>query len=301
MAVLAAALAAPAARAQNRTIVTSPAMRAPYLGIGVQDIDAERAKTLKLKEVRGVEVTRVDDDSPAGKAGFQKGDVVLDYNGQAVEGGEQLARLVRETPIGRQVKIGVWRAGASVSLTPTIESSNMMAFGGNGRWMMPEVQVPMPNFTMPEIEIPRFQTLYQSPMLGIEGEALGQEQQLADFFGVKDGVLVKAVTHNSAADKAGIKAGDVIVKVDGNHVANSRDITTTLRSIRGKNTVTVTVMRNRKEMDLPVTLEAAVGSPVRARAVMVSPNGRTYRLALPAVRFNGQPWRIQFLPQSRMI
>ena len=269
-----AALAAPAARAQagqnGMRGANSVTMRAPYLGIGVQDIDADRAKALKLKEVRGVEVTRVDEDSPAGKAGFQKGDVVLEYNGQAVEGGEQLARLVRETPIGRQVKIGVWRAGASVSLTPTVEANRMMGFSANGPWM-PDVQIPMPNFNMPDIEIPRFQPMYQSPMLGIEGEALGQEQQLAEYFGVKDGVLVKAVTHNSAAEKAGIKAGDVIVKVEGSHVATTREITSLLRSARGKTTVNVTVVRNRKEMDLPVTLEAAMGAPVRAAALMAFP------------------------------
>jgi serine protease Do len=295
MTVLAVALAMPVAHAQQH----GATMRSPYLGIGVQDIDAERAKALKLKDARGAEVTRVDDDSPAGKAGFQKGDVVLDFNGQPVEGGEQLARMVRETPIGRQVKIGVARAGSMMTLTPTIEASNTMTWSGNGRWTMPNIEVPMPTFNMPDIEIPRFQTLYQSPMLGIEGEALGQQEQLAEFFGVKDGVLVKMVTRNSAAEKAGIKAGDVIVKVDGSHIANSRDITSTLRSVRAKTTVTVTVVRNRKEMEIPVTFENVVGAPVRARGMLVYPQNGSVRVILPAVRFH-RPLRIEF-SQDRII
>jgi serine protease Do len=197
--------------------------------------------------------------------------VVLDYNGQSVEGGEQLSRLVRETPIGRQVKIGVWRAGASMTLTPTVETSRAMVLSGNGNWM-PNIEIPMRTFSMPDIEIPRLQPMYQSPMLGIEGESLGQEDQLAEFFGVKDGVLVKAVTPNSAADKAGLKAGDVIVKIDDSRVTSSREITSVLRSMRGKTSINVTVVRSKKEVTLPVTLEAAmIGTPVRARAMLLRP------------------------------
>src|SRR2546430_2260392 len=76
------------ARPRTRTIAV--ATSAGYLGIGAQDIDAERAKTLKLSEVRGAEIKSVIDDSPAAKAGFKEGDVVLEYNGQKVEGIEQL-------------------------------------------------------------------------------------------------------------------------------------------------------------------------------------------------------------------
>lgn len=174
MAILAAGLVTPAAFSQSgqndshnaRVLIA----RAPYLGIGVQDVDADRAKTLKLKEPRGVEVTRVEADSPAAKAGFKEGDVVMDYNGQAVEGGEQLSRLVRETPVGRQVKIGVWRAGANVTLTPTVEAGKEMRFSSNGAWTMPNVEIPMPNFNMPDIEIPRLQTMYQTPCWALKAK-----------------------------------------------------------------------------------------------------------------------------------
>lgn len=84
-----------------------------FLGVGVKEIDEERAKALKLRDEYGVEVTNVEEDSPASKAGLKTGDVVLEYNGQRVEGTEQFVRFVRETPTGRTVKLLVSRAERS--------------------------------------------------------------------------------------------------------------------------------------------------------------------------------------------
>jgi serine protease Do len=126
------------------------------------------------------------------------------------------------------------------------------------------------NFKMPEFDMPSFTMSYQSPMLGIMGEPLSNESQLAEFFGVKDGVLVKSVNRNSAAEKAGLKAGDVIVKVDDQPVTTTQSITKALRDARAKKTVTVTVVRQKKEMPLTVTIEtAAVGMPVHAGAFVL--------------------------------
>jgi serine protease Do len=273
--VLAAALLVPAAfsqvRAPRARTIATVTDRPAYLGIGAKDVDSERASALKLKEVRGAEVTSVLEDSPASKAGFKEADVVLEFNGQAVEGSAQLTRLVRETPVGRQVKVAVWRNGASQTLTPTLEASKAMLYGG-GTWVMPEMR--MPEITIPPIppiEIPRFEMSYQNPMLGIYGESLGQQEQLAEFFGVKDGVLVKSVNKNSGADKAGIKAGDVIVKIEDSKVSSSHDITNALRANRSKKTVTVTVVRNRKEMPLTVTIEASAGTGNVRAGMMVRP------------------------------
>ncbi len=237
-----------------------------YLGIGGKDIvDNDRAKSLNLKDVRGVEVTNVVDDSPAAKAGFKEGDVVWEYNGQPVEGWMQLTRLIQETPAGRQVKIVVIRNGSPQTLTPTVEARKGGMWGEPRTFVMPEVPR-MPEITIPPMDIPRFQQLYRSPMLGIEGESLSQEGQFADFLGVKDGVLVKSVMKDSAAEKAGIKAGDVIVKVDDTKVSTTREITSALRGSRTKKTVTVTVVRNKREVPLTVTIESAGtgGTGVRA-------------------------------------
>lgn len=236
-----------------------------YLGIGVEDIDAEKAKQLKLKEDRGALITSVEPDGPAAKAGIKEGDVVMNYNGTPVEGRVELQRLVSETPAGREVKIEVWRNGAMQTLTATIAERK------NWSVMVPSLR-PIPNMpvappmpvmpgmpAMPEMpNIPYF-TL-QSGVLGITGEALGPEPQFAEFFGVKRGVLVKAVTRNSAAEKAGIKAGDVIVKIGDQEISSTRDITMALRGAHGAKTVVV--MRNKKEMPLTVTIEE--GGRVRA-------------------------------------
>src|SRR5215469_9815198 len=61
-----------------------------YLGVDIRDVTPERASALKLKEERGVEITMVDADAPAGKAGLREHDVILAFNGTAVEGEEQL-------------------------------------------------------------------------------------------------------------------------------------------------------------------------------------------------------------------
>jgi serine protease Do len=256
----------------------------PYLGIGVRDIDPDSAKKFNLKEVRGTEVTSVTSESPAAKAGLREGDVILEFNGQPIEGGEQLSRMVHETPIGRQVRLGVWRNGSVQNLTATVETHKgpqAFSLNGNGGWQQvdPEqlrnledqfraLHLPeMPGMPampgMPGMALPS-----NTPMLGIMGEALGQEKQLAEYFGVENGVLVKSVTQGGAAEKAGIKAGDVILKVDDNHISSTRDITMALRTLRGKKTVTVVVMRNHKEMPVTVTIDTpasgSVGTPVRA-------------------------------------
>jgi serine protease Do len=239
---------------------------ASYLGIGVADVTAERAKTLNLKEVRGAEVTNVAEDSPAAKAGIKEADVVLEYDGAPVQGIEQLTRLVRETPAGRQVKVAVWRNGAPQTLTATVEArKGAVIRSDGGEW---SIDVPPIRVPMPQIEIPRFQMTWQNPVLGIEGESLRSQEQLADFFGVKEGVLVKLVRKNSAAEKAGVKAGDVVVKVDDSTVTTPQEITRALRALGSKKTFTVTVVRNKKEIPLPVTMEERGGAIRPAETVL---------------------------------
>src|SRR5690242_4390427 len=149
----AAMVAAPAAFAQHsrasRAVVISRS--GSYLGIGGIDIDEERAKTLNLKEARGVEIKSVDANSPASKAGLKDGDVVLEYNGQPVAGIEQFARLVRETPAGREVRLQVWRGGAAQSITATIETRPGATIRGDGdafSFTMPPIP-PVPPIDVP--------------------------------------------------------------------------------------------------------------------------------------------------------
>jgi len=260
-----AAAALPAAFAQTSRAHSATALAvqtASYLGVNVMDVDSARAKTLKLKEERGAEITQVDPSSPAGKAGIKAGDVVLEYNGQPVQNSAQLQHMVRETTAGHEVKILVWRNGAAQTLTAAIESRRMAIISGEP-WFSVEMPVmpampstpAMPAMPAMEFDIPRIVTVMPNSMLGISGEPLGDEQQFAEFFGVKDGVLVKAVNSNSAAEHAGIKVGDVIVKVGDTRVGSLRELTSALRTQRSKSSYTVTVVRNKKEM--PVTVSSS--------------------------------------------
>ena len=216
---------------------------ASFLGVGIQEIDSNRARELKLPEEAGVEVTRIAPDSPAEKAGIKTGDVVVQYNGQRVEGMDQFSRMVRETPAGREVKIGIVRNGAPQTVTAKIVSRPALS----GQLIPAPVQNP---FELHFPDMPQNRMTWRSSMLGIEAEAL--DGQLAEFFGVKEGVLVRTVTSGSAADKAGIKAGDVIVRVDDAKVATPTDISNRLRTARGR-PVSVVVVRDRKEINVTLT------------------------------------------------
>src|SRR5438132_12788773 len=86
-----------------------------YLGVDISDVTSERLAALKLKDERGVEVTMVDQDAPAGKAGLKEHDVILTMNGTNVESGAQLRRMIHETPPGRLVSLGVSRDGQAMT------------------------------------------------------------------------------------------------------------------------------------------------------------------------------------------
>jgi serine protease Do len=230
-----------------------------YLGVGVAEVDAERAKELKLKEERGVEIKSVDEDSGAAKAGLKIGDVILEYNGQRVEGQAQFVRLVQETPAGRNCTLLIWRNGSTQTVTAAIGARKGSWFSGDFGDGFAFTTPPMPPMPpMPPLpprmpDVPRTFMTWRSPLLGIESESLGS--QLAEYFGVKEGILVRSIVKGSTAEKAGLKAGDVIVKVDGQKVASPREISSALHSTRSRKSVIFTVVRNRKEINLNVTLD----------------------------------------------
>lgn len=233
-----------------------------YLGIGVAEIDAERAKALKLSEERGVEITRVEPDSPAEKAGLKVGDVVLEYNGQRVEGTQQFVRMVRETPPGRRVTLLISRDGATQTVTATLGRRREPdwplgpEFRANMERLRSELERMRRNL---RAEAPRVYVSWRSTLLGVEAESL--TDQLAEFFGVKEGVLVRSVLKDTPAEKAGLKAGDVITKVDGEAVRTPEQVAQRLRSSRSKGTVPLTIVRNHKEMTVNVTLPAEAARP----------------------------------------
>src|SRR4029077_17967191 len=129
---------------RSGTSVYDVHMGGSYLGVNLAEIDSTRAKELKLRETAGVEITRVEEGRPAEKAGLKPNDVVLEYNGQRVEGMEQFGRIVRETPGGREAKLTISRDGTTQVLSAMLASRKVRTFAGN----FPQ------GFEMPEIRIP---------------------------------------------------------------------------------------------------------------------------------------------------
>lgn len=227
-----------------------------YLGVDIADITADRMSTLKLKEERGVEVTMVDQDAPAGKAGIKEHDVILSMNGTRVEGKAQLQRMIHETPPGRVITLDLSRDGQpltiKVQLADRRAEFRMYKDGDWGKDFHVEVP-PIPNIQIPEMPNIGVVYVHSSMRTGLMIENL--TPQLGEFFGTKNGtgVLVRSVDKGSRGEKAGLRAGDVIIRVGDQFIHDTSDFTHALRSQSGAS-VNVALIRDKKEMTLTLTL-----------------------------------------------
>jgi serine protease Do len=224
-----------------------------YLGVDISDVTTERLNALKLKEEKGVEVTMVDQDAPAGKAGIKEHDVILTMNGTSIESGAQLRRMIHEMPPGRVVSFGLSRDGQPVTVKVQLADKHK-EFSMTGH-NMKDFHVPVPDIHIPDIDIPAINMVMvtSSARSGLMVENI--TPQLGEFFGVKNGngVLVRAVEKGSRAEKAGFRAGDVIVKVNDQPVHDTSDFMHAVRSRTGA-AVNVGVIRDKKEQNLNLDL-----------------------------------------------
>ncbi|MEO5935646.1 MAG: PDZ domain-containing protein [Terriglobales bacterium] len=245
---------APAPKAPYAMAWTSSSGSGSYLGVDISEVTSERLGPLKLKEERGVEITMVDRDAPAGKAGLKVNDVILDFNGNRVEGEEQLRRMLRETPAGRKITLGISRDGQPMQVEATLAAREGVMVRKSGRpgyrFEMPDVVIP----PMPDIQIPQFEVMVRSYSRSTGMMVDNLTPQLGEFFGVKSGqgVLVRSVEKGSAAEAAGLKAGDVIVKVDNEAIDDRNDWNRVMRKKGGK--VSFGIVRDKREQTLTVTL-----------------------------------------------
>jgi len=237
---------AAASKTDSEQVVTGY-LPGSYLGLGVRELDSDRAKELNLNGEYGVEITSLVADGPAARSGLERGDVVVSYNGQRVEGVEQFVRMVQETPAGRHVKLQVNRRGSTQTMEITTARRSLF----RPPLRMPDVRVPL--FRMPDI--PRALLTWRSGMLGIEAERV--DSQLAAFFGVKEGVLVRAVNSGTPAGKAGLRAGDVIVRIGSTPVGTPREITLAVSAMPAPREFPVALVRERKQMTVTVSMDEA--------------------------------------------
>ena len=229
-----------------------------WLGVETHEVTADKAKEMKLSAERGVLLGKIVPDSPAAKAGLKENDVVTEINGQRVEGAAQFRRIIHEIPSGRSIQLTVWRDGRSQTVSATLGKAEERRHGF-------KMISPTPGafaFRMPEIpEIPSMDWSGDmlrgaQPRLGIDAEDLSG--QLGTFFGAPEGegILVRDVNSGSPAEKAGVKAGDVITSLNGERIRSVGELREKLSAKRDDKdrTVKLGVLRNKSAISLSVGL-----------------------------------------------
>jgi serine protease Do len=227
------------------------------VGVTIRDLGDDDFKG-KTAGMQGVMIDEVETDSPAAKAGFKAGDIVVEFDGERVRSARQFTRLVQETPAARQVAAVVLREGQRVTLNVQPREGDYRYSFGNldalvgGR---PLKAVPVPPAKM-DIRplVPKFEMFGTTGRLGISVEEL--TPQLAEYFGTKDGVLVRSVTASSSASKAGLKAGDVITGLDGGTIATADDLRRRAQRLEDGDEFSLAIVRDKKAMTLKGKIEA---------------------------------------------
>jgi serine protease Do len=237
-----------------------------WLGVETQEVSSEKAKELKISADHGVFVGKVLPDSPASKAGLKDNDVVTEINGQRVEGAAQFRRMIREIPAGRTVQLSVLRDGKQQTLTATLGKSEeqhrmlMKAAPQAFAFRVPQ----MPNIPdVPGFEWNGGMLAGGKPRLGIDAEDL--TGQLGSYFGAPEGegILVRNVNSDSPAEKAGVKAGDVITSFNGDRIRSAGELREKLAGVEAGKTVKLGVLRNKSNVTLTVELPAPVSKEKR--------------------------------------
>lgn len=237
-----------------------------YLGVSLLDLDADAVARLHLKDTRGAMIATIDRDAPAASAGLRARDVIVEVGGQRIDSVEALRRKLRETSAGSTITLRISRDGQEQAVTVQLgDQAAIAARAWEQHFSAPGIDnaadagdatapaAADPGFVAPSGHGPgsgflgRFSL--NTSYTGAEIDPLST--QLADFFGVHDGagLLVRSVNENSPASAAGLKAGDVILRVNNQLVVSREDWTKQLHANRGR-PVQLSVMRNRREQTM---------------------------------------------------
>jgi serine protease Do len=283
-----------------------------YLGVDIRDVGDDQLSALKMKEAHGAEVIHVDHDGPAGKAGLREHDVILQMNGTVIEGEDQLRRMLRETPAGRTATLIISRDGQQQTVTTRLANKlEVERQAWEGHWIVPVPSEEGAGAGAPAASAPATGSGSGSGSSSSSGKGQGffssnpvargshnliatmtgssytgalvenMEPQLAEFFGATGtGVLVHSVDADSPAAKAGLRAGDVVVRANSMKMANSSDWMKIVRENRGKS-VEVVVLRDKKEQTLTLVPDGKKRSSVDAQkdretAMVVVRNGFSF-------------------------
>lgn len=222
-----------------------------YLGVTLASIPPESLASLKLTSSNGALISAVDQDGPGARASLKEQDVILLFDGQAVRDPEDVRHVMREKVPGSTVALVISRDGKSLNISVQLSSRNQKPGIPPGR---PKDESPALSPPVPPkaLDLPQFSVLQFWSRNGLLVEDL--TPQLGEYFGVHDGqgVLVRSVEKGSPADIAGLRAGDVIVKVSGTHVSCSSEWRQTVSQLHG--TVVVGIVRDRREQTFSLKL-----------------------------------------------
>lgn len=231
------------------------------IGVTVREATADDAKTAKLAEASGVVIESVRSESPAARAGLRAGDLVLELDGERIRSTRHFTRVVRETPPGRTVDAVVVRDGSRQTLRVTPEVTGELSGNLSNDRGRPSARLRVApdilrdfNFNF-ERNAPRLAPSAGRARLGITLSPLGT--QLAEYFGVKEGVLVASVESGTPAADAGLKAGDVITAIGGRAVSSAQDVTAAVRRVEAGSGFDIAVTRDRMPLMLKATLPPA--------------------------------------------
>lgn len=239
-----------------------------FLGVQTEEVNRENLGKFNLREVRGVAVAKVIEGSPAQTAGILEGDVIVKVNGDEVTSARKLTRMISEISPDHTARLAVIRNGSEREINVTIGKRPSPKFG-EGAFSFPEglekLELPdMPELrSLPRIEMspgapgaPRVFAFGTRRQIGVGLTPL--TKQLSDHFGVTNGALVNTVREDSPAAKAGLKAGDIIVEVDGKAVKGDMDIVRAI-SEKKEGDISLTLVRDGNRQTVRVTPEEAKG------------------------------------------
>ncbi len=224
-----------------------------WLGVSVRELTPSMRDDYQLGSRAGLLIVDVVRNSPADDAGLREDDVLLKYDSQTVEKADGFSKMVSATEPGKKVKLLVLRDGEEKELEVEIAKRRAVkerSFHWSGR-----------HFEMP----------IGRPLLGVQVQELNED--LAPYFNVEknSGVLITEVTEDSPAEKAGLKAGDVITKINDEKISDHRDLIETLDDYEEGEAVTVEYVRKGKTEKAEVELEDSelpeirIGGPHRDR------------------------------------
>lgn len=189
--------------------------RRGWLGVRIQNVDDSIAESLGLGKARGALVAGVEEKGPAKPAGIEAGDVIVKFDGREVKESKDLPRIVGQTPVGKEVEVGIVRKGKEMTRTVKLgrleEGEKLAKLGGTQEPEKPAIK----------------------RALGMELTSLGDEARKR--YSIKEGVrgvVVTKVDANSAAADKRIQPGDVIVEVQQEPVANPDALTRRIDALK---------------------------------------------------------------------